>query len=574
MKTVTKGLRKPHIAVLAAVLALIAGICTFFCAGAQQSAWAEESGKTIFTSESISNLPFEKTDNGLTVKIFLKDKGDDEATTTEGEGEDSKDTKDAQGNTPGNTEGNTSPDTPDAAKVLTVEITADKDIEAAKVVVKIADDKEVTKEIPNKMLKKNEAFTFTLDDCTEASELTIYGPEEKQEADKSDNSKGTQDSQSVDGNTSDTESGNSQDGTTDKPAGSNTNPSDTQSNTGTTSGEPVPPASDEPVSPASVDDSKYKVTFDSNGHGEAPAAITDIPKDSTIDLSQKSIAAEGYRFTGWYTDSKCTILFDETTPITSDITLYAGWVKQVTVTYDLGEHGGSKAADTVDQGTPVPMFEDPTEEGWTFERWIMDDDESFLPGETPVTQDMTVHAVWVEKIPLDKSKSIAVDQNSTDADTFDIIITKVNVENGTCLEGAEFTLKDKNDKVIGSWTSGNSGVLVENLRQDTTYVLYETKAPSGYGVEKPININYTVENGKAVVKIDQGGSVIVPLATNNDGIATLNVKDAAGKSKTSSTTMPKTGDSQDLPLVGLCLGGAAVLAAGIAFIAYRKRKLA
>ena len=30
-------------------------------------------------------------------------------------------------------------------------------------------------------------------------------------------------------------------------------------------------------------------------------------------------------FTGWYTDSACTNLFDFTTPITGNITLYAGW---------------------------------------------------------------------------------------------------------------------------------------------------------------------------------------------------------------------------------------------------------
>ena len=30
-------------------------------------------------------------------------------------------------------------------------------------------------------------------------------------------------------------------------------------------------------------------------------------------------------FTGWYTDSGCTELFDFSTPITKNITLYAGW---------------------------------------------------------------------------------------------------------------------------------------------------------------------------------------------------------------------------------------------------------
>lgn len=46
---------------------------------------------------------------------------------------------------------------------------------------------------------------------------------------------------------------------------------------------------------------------------------------------------DGYEFTGWYTNSSCTTIANINTPIYNDITLYAGWVKNVPVvkTYTL-----------------------------------------------------------------------------------------------------------------------------------------------------------------------------------------------------------------------------------------------
>lgn len=68
---------------------------------------------------------------------------------------------------------------------------------------------------------------------------------------------------------------------------------------------------------------RFNVTFDLNGQGTSidpqsvvigeKAAIPDEPK------------AYNYRFIGWFTEPECVTTYDFETPVTSDITLYAGW---------------------------------------------------------------------------------------------------------------------------------------------------------------------------------------------------------------------------------------------------------
>ena len=69
----------------------------------------------------------------------------------------------------------------------------------------------------------------------------------------------------------------------------------------------------------------FTITFDSKGGTDVPSQnqmygeLLDIPEPPT---------REGYRFTGWYTDSTCEILWNaEARTIETDMTLYAGWEK-------------------------------------------------------------------------------------------------------------------------------------------------------------------------------------------------------------------------------------------------------
>ena len=43
----------------------------------------------------------------------------------------------------------------------------------------------------------------------------------------------------------------------------------------------------------------------------------------------------GYAFAGWYTDEGLSTAFDASTPITSDLTLYAKWTPLPNIQYPL-----------------------------------------------------------------------------------------------------------------------------------------------------------------------------------------------------------------------------------------------
>lgn len=74
----------------------------------------------------------------------------------------------------------------------------------------------------------------------------------------------------------------------------------------------------------------YKVNFDVQEHGTAPAALYDVKAGSTID-EPAAPEAEGYAFKGWCKDAACTTDWDFAADIVqSDITLYARWLKKST----------------------------------------------------------------------------------------------------------------------------------------------------------------------------------------------------------------------------------------------------
>lgn len=76
------------------------------------------------------------------------------------------------------------------------------------------------------------------------------------------------------------------------------------------------------IPPSGGTPSSYTVTFNSKG-GSAVDSVT-VTSGATISAPAEP-TKEMKVFTGWYTDSACTNLFDFTTPITGSITLYAGW---------------------------------------------------------------------------------------------------------------------------------------------------------------------------------------------------------------------------------------------------------
>ena len=93
-----------------------------------------------------------------------------------------------------------------------------------------------------------------------------------------------------------------------------------------------------PKGTASPSLTSHTVKFVANGHGTAPAAQT--VEDGKTAAKPADPTETGWTFGGWYKEATCTNAFDFSSPITSDITLYAKWTATA-VTYTVTGGGNS-----------------------------------------------------------------------------------------------------------------------------------------------------------------------------------------------------------------------------------------
>lgn len=73
----------------------------------------------------------------------------------------------------------------------------------------------------------------------------------------------------------------------------------------------------------------YRVSFDVQGHGTAPASLERVIAGETVEKPVDP-TADGYVFGGWYRDAACTLAWNfDTDTVESDLKLYAKWSKEL-----------------------------------------------------------------------------------------------------------------------------------------------------------------------------------------------------------------------------------------------------
>jgi len=139
---------------------------------------------------------------------------------------------------------------------------------------------------------------------------------------------------------------------------------------------------------------EFTVTFDSNG-GSVVTSQTVVDGNLAIEPTDPTLT--GYSFAGWYYDAGLTTLYNFSSAVTSDITLYAKWLEEFTVTFD--SNGGSAvASQTVIDGDLATEPLDPSLTGYSFAGWYSDSELTTLYSFTSaVTADITLYAKWVEE---------------------------------------------------------------------------------------------------------------------------------------------------------------------------------
>lgn len=72
-------------------------------------------------------------------------------------------------------------------------------------------------------------------------------------------------------------------------------------------------------------DNRVTVTFDVKG-GKSVGSQRVVPGEYAI---SPATSRGGFKFIGWFTESECTNEFDFSTPVTTNMTLYAKWEKRI-----------------------------------------------------------------------------------------------------------------------------------------------------------------------------------------------------------------------------------------------------
>lgn len=132
----------------------------------------------------------------------------------------------------------------------------------------------------------------------------------------------------------------------------------------------------------------------------SPHGIASCPEDPV---------RTGYAFTGWYTDTECSIPYDWSSEVSASMTLHAGWTPveapRCNVSFDVD--GGDETIEdiTMDQGAPmeVPGYGG-SKEGFVFSGWLLGD-ELVGPGSMiSIDSDTTLRACWTETASEDGNK--------------------------------------------------------------------------------------------------------------------------------------------------------------------------
>lgn len=95
----------------------------------------------------------------------------------------------------------------------------------------------------------------------------------------------------------------------------------------------------------------YTVGFDMCGHGTAPEA--QALSEGAFAVEPAAPSEDGFTFQGWYLDRDHTKAYDYSSPVTSDLTLYAKWVAKEASQDNTPKDSGTQAAKPAASTTPT-----------------------------------------------------------------------------------------------------------------------------------------------------------------------------------------------------------------------------
>ncbi|MGM9971035.1 MAG: InlB B-repeat-containing protein [Anaeroplasmataceae bacterium] len=274
---------------------------------------------------------------------------------------------------------------------------------------------------------------------------------------------------------------------------------------------------------------KFSVTYNVNGHGEAQAELTNVDK---LPDTLPNLTADGWKFEGWYTDAALTTKAVAGASITANTTLYAKWVEKTA--FDII----SESQDAIIAEDFNSMVETDKLTDWSG-TWGTKGIYSYLNSKTNVTADNTTNYV-----KLGNGSAELID--TTDAGTQLCVDFGETLELGKVKGYVEVTTKGSGN----SWTfvqfigtnAEKSNTEVFGLRTDADLIKYRLNAGSATAALNAvsladttykINFEFDLASHKVTMTIN-GVAFVTDLETEIKGLQGIRFVSSDNGSKTSS----------------------------------------
>lgn len=138
----------------------------------------------------------------------------------------------------------------------------------------------------------------------------------------------------------------------------------------------------------------YTLKFNTNG-GTPKVNSIKVPKGEAATAPDVDLEKDGYVFEYWYLDDE-EVKFDFRTLIDKNLVLNAKWAKLFKVSFDLNNPDAAAREDIyVKEGDKLPRISKPKNIGVIeFIGWYVNNENELFDLDTPITNDITLHALW------------------------------------------------------------------------------------------------------------------------------------------------------------------------------------
>jgi len=270
----------------------------------------------------------------------------------------------------------------------------------------------------------------------------------------------------------------------------------------------------------------FTITFYSNGGSTVASQF--VHEGERVNRPPDPTRA-GWAFANWYVDYECTTAYNFSTPVTSNLNLYASWVdtsrSKYTVTFYSNE-GSDVDSQSVYEGERVVRPDDPTRAGHVFVNWYADTNFNVVYQFTaPVTRHIDIYARWVPA-------TVTFDRNSgdTEANPRTITLTPPPPTVGNLPAPplrAGYTFTGWNTQANGTGAAFTTAVTVygnitvyAQWNPITYYVAYNANGGTGTMNPNPSSHIYDIENALTANVFTRTGYTFDGWNTQTDGQGT------------------------------------------------------